>query len=380
MEINIIRGIIKTTLPQSQKDKPKGGSNMKKILKIIAAILICLCAAFAALLLFLSATEYRPEEITAVSPEGNASETVKSGDTIRVLTWNIGYGALGSNADFFMDGGKMVRTADRERVLSNITAIADEIREEAPDIVFLQEADQNSGRSHHIDETAFFREQFSGMESALALNYSVKFVPYPFPPIGQVNSGIQTLSNYAASEVSRIQLPCPFSWPVRLGNLKRCLLISRIPVENSDRELVLINLHLEAYDDGEGKAAQTAMLKEYLEKEAAAGNYVIAGGDFNQTFSNQDQSAYEAQEGKWKPGIIDTGEFDGSLQFLMDSSVPSCRSLDQVYDGADQESFQYYLIDGFIVSGNLAVKYVTGIDCKFQNTDHNPVMLELRLE
>jgi len=45
---------------------------------------------------------------------------------------------------------------------------------------------------------------------------------------------------------------------------------------------VLVNLHLEAYDSGEGKIAQTKLLVEFLEQEYAKGNYVIAGGDFNQ--------------------------------------------------------------------------------------------------
>ena len=34
----------------------------------------------------------------------------------------------------------------------------------------------------------------------------------------------------------------------------------RVPIEGTDRELVLVNLHLEAYDDGEGKIAQTRQL------------------------------------------------------------------------------------------------------------------------
>lgn len=45
-----------------------------------------------------------------------------------------------------------------------------------------------------------------------------------------------------------------------------------------------MNLHLEAYDDGEGKEAQTAMLLQILQEEYVKGNYVIAGGDFNQSF------------------------------------------------------------------------------------------------
>ena len=345
---------------------------------IAAAVLVgIVILAFAALILYLTATEFRPPEETGAPVGGNPSKTLAAGDTIRVMTWNIGYGALGSNADFFMDGGKMVYSSTSERVQQNLEQMADTIREEDPDILFLQEVDRNSDRSYHVDQSAFFAEELPEAQYCFAPNFLVKFVPYPIPPIGKVDGGIETLSKYPFAEGTRIQLPCPFSWPVRLGNLKRCLLINRIPIEGEDKDLVLVNLHLEAYDSGEGKIAQTAMLKEILEKEVQDGNYVIAGGDFNQSFSNIDTSAYAPQEGKWQPGYIDTGSFGEGWQFLMDESTPSCRSLDQVYDGADKDSFQFYLIDGFIVSGNLKVRSFRGIDKDFVNSDHNPVILEV---
>ena len=60
----------------------------------------------------------------------------------------------------------------------------------------------------------------------------------------------------------------------------------------------------------------------------------------------------------------------------MDASFPTCRSLDQPYKGADPETFQYYLIDGFIVSSNLKVTRMETLDRGFVSTDHNPVVLE----
>ena len=48
------------------------------------------------------------------------------------------------------------------------------------------------------------------------------------------------------SSAEKIQLPCPFKWPVRLANFKRCLLLSRIPIKDSDKELVIINLVISA--------------------------------------------------------------------------------------------------------------------------------------
>ena len=181
-------------------------------------------------------------------------------------------------------------------------------------------------------------------------------------------------------DAERIQLPVPFSWPVSTANLKRCLLVSRIPVEGSDKELVLINLHLEAYDSGEGKIAQTRELKGILDEEYEKGNYVIAGGDFNQVFSSRDNDAPPAQPGKWEAGWIDVTAFGGNWQFLMDGDVPSCRSLDQPYEGADPESFQYYLIDGFIVSKNITVTEAAAQDLGFKVSDHNPVLIQVTLE
>ena len=122
------------------------------------------------------------------------------------------------------------------------------------------------------------------------------------------------------------------------------------------------------------------MLKEILETEAEAGNYVIAGGDFNQSFSNVDTSAYPlVSEDMWQAGQIDVDEFD-NLTFVTDNSTPTCRSLDKPSEGADPDNFQYYMIDGFIVSDNIQVDEVSTIDTKFENTDHNPIQMKFTLK
>ncbi len=350
-----------------------------RILKFFGTLVLIVVLLALALLVFLSITEYKPEDTEPVALTGEANASLRADGTLTLMTWNTGYGALGDNADFFMDGGKMVDTATQERVEENLRKMSETIAAQDPDLLFLQETDRNSKRSHHIDECEFFAQTMPGFQWAFANNFKVSFLPYPIPPIGKVDSGIATFSKYAMQDAQRISLPNPFSWPMRMANLKRCVLISRIPIEGSDKKLVLINLHLEAYDSGEGKIAQTKMLREILEQEAQGGNYVIAGGDFNQIFSNADPAAYPAQEGKWQAGEIDIAEFSGSWQFLMDSASPSCRSLDQPYAGADHEHFQYYLIDGFIASENVSVESLETLDLGFVNTDHNPVVLKFTL-
>lgn len=358
----------------------KKKSGFRIFLKIIGCLLLLIVILVAGMIGFLSATEFKPDDRMTLETQGEATAKMSVGEPFRIVTWNIGYGALGDNADFFMDGGSSVYTADTERVNSNMESVIRELGVIDPDIMFLQEVDQDSDRSHHINELEILREIFTDYTSSFANNFKVAYLPYPIPPMGKVDSGIATFSEYPVSGAERIQLPIPFKWPIRMANLKRCLLETRVKVEGTDKELVLMNLHLEAYDNGEGKIAQTNMLADLLEAETEKGNYVIAGGDFNQIFSTEDGMRFLGQPGKWQAGKIYVDQFEGIWQFMMDADVPSCRSLDQPYLGADHEKFQYYLIDGFIVSDNIRVDFLETQDLEFEVSDHNPIVMDVTLK
>ena len=71
------------------------------------------------------------------------------------------------------------------------------------------------------------------------MNYSSQYVPFPLPTIGKVQSGLLTLSSFGALKAERIALTGTYTWPVRVAQLKRCLLVERVPLEGSDKELVL---------------------------------------------------------------------------------------------------------------------------------------------
>lgn len=352
-----------------------------KILKITGCILLALVLLVAVALGVFTAAEYRPAATETLIAGQDVEAVLEAGKLLTVVSWNCGYGALGDNADFFMDGGSSVYTADRERVESNLAGIRDKLSALAPDLMILQEVDVNSARSYGIDErTVLAKAAPDGAGEAFAYNFNALYVPYPVPPIGHVESGLFTLSAAQPLTAERISLPVPFSWPIRLVNLKRCLLVSRYPVKGTDKELVLINLHLEAYDSGEGKEAQTRQLVSFMQEEYAKGNYVIAGGDFNQRFTNIDQSAYPVYDGMWQPGEINAEAFGSDFTLLMDNTTPTCRSLDRPLAGADTEGFQFYLIDGFIVSANVAADAVETLDFGFTCSDHNPVRMSFTLK
>lgn len=353
----------------------------KSICKAIIIILLIILASFMSLIVVLQIAEFRPKEIESLDIRSNSSSIIKMNSDVEIITWNLGYCALGESADFFMDGGKSVMSQSKEEVEGNVQAVSNFIQTENPDMVLFQEVDFNSKRSYDINELDAIQKSLSGYSDTSALNYSCIYVPFPFPTtIGKVNSGLVTLNRFNVSEGTRQSLPVSFSWPVRLANLKRGLLIERLPIEGSDKQLVVINLHLEAYDSGEGKIAQTKVLSDLLKKEYEKGNYVIAGGDFNQSFPGTSSYKYpHTDEDLWMPGDLDNSMIPEGFSAKVDDSYPSCRSLDRPYDSSDK-NFQYYLIDGYIVSDNIKIQSIQTVALDFKNSDHNPIKIVISLD
>lgn len=365
-----------------KKKNVKKPSVLKRILKGFLALILVLVIGFFALAGYLTVTEFRPAEREAVTVENStkAQMTLEEGGTLTVLSFNIGYCANDKDHDFFMDGGKTVNTESRENIENNLSGIIETIREAGADVNFIQEVDKSSKRSYHVNEYNAIAESLESSSSAYATNYRVKYVPYPLPTIGEVESGVAIFSKFTSEETAlRVGFPTAFSWPVSLCQLKRCLLVEYVPIENSDKMLVLVNLHLDAYDDGEGKKLQTQILSDFLKEEYEKGNYVIAGGDFNQTFPDVKGEQYEVVNDQYfVPGVVDTSLFPEGWQIVSDDTVPSARLLNEPYN-PESENTQYYVLDGFILSPNVKSLSVETLDCGFENSDHNPVVLTAQL-
>lgn len=361
------------------------GKNMKKhkALKItlisIGSVFALLVAFLGGVLIFASATTLKIKDVEKMDINSNVTAEVNKENAINLLTWNSGYGALDERQDCYWDGGKGVYGESKEVVEENISALKSKISEINPDIFFVQELDVDSKRSYFVDELASFKETFDDKyNNSFARNFKAGLVPLPFYKMtGKVDAGIATFSKFNISDSERIQLPIPFSWPMKLFNLKRCLLVTRMPIKDSDKELVMINLHLEAYSSEEGKAKQSSQLMGLMKEEYEKGNYVVAGGDFNQTFNNINLEKYP-NNGDWDCPTIDTSSYP-DFSFKMDDSHPTCRSLKTALAGYDKSTFQYYMIDGFIVSNNITVNEVETLDLGFKNTDHNPVKMSIKL-
>ena len=356
--------------------KKKGGNAVKKIIKIFLIVVLAIILAAALLLGYLTLTEYNPDKVTPLTIEGSGVKAPPSkGEEITILTWNTGYAALGKDADFIMDGGGNAPVASKDLVLTNIEGIKNTIAEVDPDIIMLQEVDQKSSRSYKINQIPYYEMS----NYTFALNYKCDFVPFPWPPIAKVQSGVLTTTDYEISSADRVSLPCPFSWPLKIANLKRCLNVSRIPTSEGN-ELVIVNFHLEAYDSGEGKIAQTKELVALITEEYEKGNYVIAGGDFNQTFPGSLDVYPNTHEDLWAVGLLEESALPQGWSMVYDISYPTCRLLNQPYDPSDTENTQYYVIDGFIYSPNVQIRDVETINKDFEYSDHNPIRLVIELK
>ena len=210
-------------------------------------------------------------------------DAVETGAVYRVSSANAGFGAYSADYSFFMDGGRESRARSRQEVDENMRGIVAFVKGLSPDFALFQEVDTDGTRSWHIDETAYLSDAMTGCEfdEVFAQNYDSPYLFYPLiQPHGANQSGIVTLSRHPIASAARRELPVESGF-MKLLDLDRCYSVSRIPTA-SGKELVLYNLHLSAYtSDGAIATEQLELLCADMLAEYEAGNYCVAGGDFN---------------------------------------------------------------------------------------------------
>ena len=110
------------------------------------------------------------------------------------------------------------------------------------------------------------------------------------------------------------------------------------------------------------------------------GNYVIAGGDFNQTFPGVDTEKFPiVNTENFVPSQMSNDYLPKGFKFVTDLERPSSRLLNEVYSGS-YDNTQLYIIDGYIVSPNIDVRSVETIENNFSYSDHQPVKLKIKLK
>lgn len=355
---------------------------MKQLFLFIGILLISAILYVSGMILFGIATKFRPapiEQVAIINPKsGTPNPESVSDSTFTLLTWNLGYGGLGKEVDFFYDGGKMV-TSPKAHVEKNVAGIKNFLAENKDvDFIMLQEVDRDSKRSWKIDEANEFAKVLPQHNYAFTVNYDVKYLPFPFTdPIGKVYGGLQTLSKFTPIECKRIALPGITDFPRKIFYLERCLLMQRYKLTNG-KDLIVINTHFEAYDDGSVKKKQMALAKKILEAEYAKGNYVILGGDWNIAPPSFNVHTWEKVPEHDQLYLMNNdANFIPGWKYTYDSTTPTNRKNNFAFN--PDKTFTT-IIDYYFTSPNIDIEEVKGVPMGFDFSDHQPVKLKIKLK
>jgi endonuclease/exonuclease/phosphatase family metal-dependent hydrolase len=350
---------------------------MRKFLKYCAVALLIPLAIFIILILYATLSDYRPAERELLKDAQNVTPAITDSAIINMVIWNIGYCGLDKEMDFFYDGGKGVRTSE-DKLKHNFSNISTFLRaNDSTAIIMLQEVDIKSHRSYRFNEVESITESMNDYKAFFGKNYDVFFVPLPFyDPMGSVNSGLLSLTRFNPSAVERYAFPGQYAWPKKLFMLDRCFLVMRFPVSNG-KELLVINTHNEAYDNGSIRDQQMAYLKKFLLSEYQQGNYIVTGGDWNQCppgFKPQfSEEIFDTINSKG----IETDYLPADWKWVYNPAIPTNRRLDIAYSRGKTLTT---VIDFFLLSPNIKPLTIKTTDLGFENSDHQPVSVKIALQ
>lgn len=216
---------------------------------------------------------WRPDVVERAELGGTA-RVVKAGTELRLLCWNLQFGA-GRSREFFYDGGDEV-FVPAEDVRATLAGMAPLVA--SADIALLSEVDRGSDRTGRIDELGAF--YFPVTASA---PYHRAWVP--FPPqrwLGRVEMHLCIGSRVALGEAVRHALPLMNEpWWRRAFNLRRAMLTTIVKVEGG-RPLHVALTHLSAFTRGDDTLTrQVAVLAAWMGAREARGERFLLAGDLN---------------------------------------------------------------------------------------------------
>lgn len=226
-----------------------------------------------------SASNYNSDEYNKIITY-KAGELNPSRDTLSLLTYNIGY----------LSGMTNNLPVDRTQKLFNENLILTNqlLFDLNPDFVGLQEIDFNTKRSFEVNQMEEIAVSRGFNYAAMGVNWDKRYVPFPYgwPNVhfGKVYSGQAILSKYKIVENNLNVLIKPLGKPFYYNAfyLDRIAQVDKIDMNGT--EIILINVHLEAFDVPTREKQAETLLKLY--REYADKYPVLLFGDFNSTPPN----------------------------------------------------------------------------------------------
>jgi len=298
-------------------------------------------------------------EITSDLHEGKTLES-----PVSITIWNLGYGGLGKEQNFFADGGKSWRVSDKILSKKYTSNIVTEIDNLSSDIFLLQEVAKPSFVNRQVDLMGALLGKLTEYSGVYRPQYLIKL------PLGLgINTGGMTLSREINPDMITMKIPTGES----SINFGRYFFVHRYRFDLNGKPISALNIHLSAFDkDGEARRLQLKEVFNIAQEELKLGRQVIIGGDFNMTFNKPiNNFTTNDKDTEWLVEF-DKKMLPSGFKLAIDPSRPTFRTLEKSY--VKDENYSGF-IDGFIVSDGIKVCSITTSDLEFENSDHNPSTL-----
>lgn len=241
-------------------------------LLLIASQFLYACEPFADSMDFIRTSAIRMKAaVVKEAPTPQDQEVLK----LRVMAWNIKYGAL--RTPFWFDcWGDRVRMSLNE-VEANMDRIYQLIQEADPDLLIVEEIEVHSRRSAYYD-------MVQGILDHTQLNYGAYFETWdsryiPSEGLGRVNLGNAIFSKYPIPKAELIKQANRTDQDVVTNTFYIHRSIGRAEIEIGDRTVAAYAVHTEAYDEDGTKKKQIEQIHEVVMTEELP---FILGGDFNE--------------------------------------------------------------------------------------------------
>lgn len=295
----------------------------------------------------------------------------KAGDTLDLLIWNLGYGGLGEGSDFVADGGTHTFPPSRAAVRANVDGIERFLHEQSADVVMLEEIAHGGPVNYWVDLKARIDTAFLNRDRIYYPDFKTRLMPWPLA----MNHGQALYSRRFIESTDLVALPVENEG---IGGVRRryASTVARLPIEGRGDGWTLCVVHLAAFDAN--ATIRTQQLREVLawaEREYQSGRHVVLGGDWNlklaeTNFPNTTEERFLFWVFPFPQDALPQGWRIGA-----DASTPSVRTNERPFHRGENYTT---VIDGFIVSPNVEIEHVEGVDLGFVHSDHNPVRARVR--
>jgi len=255
---------------------------MKKVFRFLMFLLIGIVLFIIVFFFWASSPNY-PIEDYSKTMTNNYVQKIETDSIYSIVTYNIGY----------LSGMTNNKAIAKPKSLfeNNLKIVKNEFNSLNTDIIAFQEIDYASARSFYTNQQNEIAK-LGYNYIAKAVNWDEKYVPFPEYPFsmhfGEMLSGQSIISKYPIKDHQRIVLERVKDNPFYRDALYLERLAQIVTVIIEGKELVLINVHLEAFDKPT-RIKQLDFVLELFNKYKIT-NPTILLGDFNSD-PDEDNSA-----------------------------------------------------------------------------------------